>query len=146
MDSASRLQIEHECARLIKVYCNSMDAHDVDRVVGLFAKDAVWQRPGNPPMEGHSEFRKFVESHGPGTVSVHYVTNIVVDVVDEHHASSNAYALSFRESGSIGDLPLAMPMPRNVVHYRHEFIREGAQWYIKYKEIRFIFQRNESRH
>jgi ketosteroid isomerase-like protein len=141
MDSLVRLQIEHECERLIRFYCNSMDSHDVERLIGLFAKDAIWQRPGNPPMKGHAEFRKFVEGHGQGTISVHYVTNIVVDVLDEHHASSNAYALSFRENGSAANLPLPMSMPRNVVHYRHEFIKEGAQWYIKYKEIRFLLQR-----
>jgi ketosteroid isomerase-like protein len=146
MDSLLKMQIEHECARLIKVYCNSMDAHDVDRLVGLFAKDAVWQRPGNPPMKGHAEFRNFVENHGQGTTSVHYVTNIVVDVLDEHHASSNAYALSFRESESAGATPLPMSMPRNVVHYKHDFIRDGAQWYIARKEIRFIFQREQGHH
>ena len=139
MDSLSRMQIEHACETAHKGLLQFDGFHDdVDRLIGLFAKDAVWQRPGNPPMKGHAEFRKFVEGHGQGTISVHYVTNIVVDVLDEHHASSNAYALSFRENGSAASLPLPMAMPRNVVHYRHEFVKEGTQWYIKYKEIRFI--------
>jgi ketosteroid isomerase-like protein len=141
MDALSRMQIEHACERLIKSYCNSMDAHDVERLIGLFAKDAVWQRPKNPPMKGHADFRKFLEGHGHGTTSVHYVTNIVVDVQDEHHASSNAYALSFREDGSVENQPFPTALPRNVVHYQHKFVREGEQWYIKYKEIRFICQR-----
>jgi len=92
------MQIEHECARLIRVYCNSIDAHNVERVVRVFAEDGVWQRPGNPPLRGHAEIRAFVERHGIGAVSAHYVTNIVVDVDNDDHASSNAYALVFRGS------------------------------------------------
>jgi ketosteroid isomerase-like protein len=140
VDSISRMQIEHECARLIKVYCNSMDAHDVDRLVGVFAKDGVWQRPGNPPLKGHPEIRQFAEHHGVGAVSAHYVTNIVVDVVDEDHASSNAYALVFRGKGSAAAGPLPMPMPRLVVHYQHRFVRDDGRWYIKYKETRWLFR------
>jgi hypothetical protein len=140
VDSISRLQIEHECARLIKVYCNSIDAHNIDRLVGVFAKDGVWQRPGNPPLKGHSEIRAFAEHHGAGAVSAHYVTNIVVDVEDDDHASSNAYALVFRGAGTIATGPLPMSLPRLVVHYQHKFIREKGQWYIKYKETRWLFR------
>jgi hypothetical protein len=143
VDSISRMQIEHECARLIKVYCNSIDAHDVERLVGLFAKDGVWQRPGNPPLEGRGAIKEFVEHHGTGAVSAHYVTNIVVDVEDDDHASSNGYALVFRGSGSADNGPLPLSLPRLVVHYQHKFIREGGQWYIKRKETRWLFRRDE---
>lgn len=143
MDSISRMQIEHECARLIKVYCNSIDAHDIDRLVGVFAKDGVWQRPGNPPLNGHPEIRQFAEHHGVGAVSAHYVTNIVVDVLDEDHASSNAYALVFRGKGSAAAGPLPMSMPRLVVHYQHKFVRDDGRWYIKYKETRWLFRADD---
>ena len=140
MDSISRIQIEHDCARLIKIYCNSIDAHNVDRLIGVFAKDGIWQRPGNPPLKGHAEIRAFVEHHGAGEVSAHYVTNIVVDVDDENNASSNAYALVFRGKGSKGMGPLPMSLPRLVVHYQHKFVREQTHWYIKYKETRWLFR------
>jgi ketosteroid isomerase-like protein len=143
VDSISRMQIEHECARLIKVYCNSIDAHDIDRLVGVFAKDGVWQRPGNPPLNGHPEIRQFAEHHGVGAVSAHYVTNIVVDVLDEDHASSNAYALVFRGKGSAAAGPLPMSMPRLVVHYQHRFVRDDGRWYIKYKETRWLFRADD---
>jgi hypothetical protein len=143
VDSVVRLQIEHECARLIKVYCNSIDAHNIDRLVGVFAKDGVWQRPGNPPIKGHAEIRQFAEHHGAGEVSAHYVTNIVVDVVDDDHDSSNAYALVFRGKGSNAAGPLPMPKPRLVVHYQHKFVRDGGQWYIKYKETRWLFRSDD---
>jgi nuclear transport factor 2 (NTF2) superfamily protein len=141
VDPILRLQIEHECARLIKVYCNSIDSHDVERLLGVFAKDGEWQRPGNPPLKGRAEIREFVEHHGVGAVSAHYVTNIVVDVDDQDHASSNAYALVFRGSGTADSGPLPLSLPRLVVHYQHKFIRENGQWYIKRKETRWLFQR-----
>ena len=142
MDSLARMQIEHACARLIKVYCNSIDAHDVDRLIGVFAKDAVWQRPGNPPLNGLSAIREFVDHHGAGETSAHYVTNIVVDVEDENHASSNGYALVFRGHGSAATGPLPMSLPRLVVHYQHKFIRTGEAWYIKYMETRWLFRQS----
>jgi len=143
LDPLLKLQIEHECARLIKVYCNSIDVHDVNRILGVFAKDGVWQRPGKLPLKGHSEIREFVERHGAGAVSAHYVTNIVVDVQDENHASSNAYALVFRGKGSIDAGPLPLSLPRLVVHYTHKFTREDGRWYMKYKETRWLFRRDD---
>lgn len=140
MDALARLQIEHECARLIKVYCNAIDRHDVEGVVAVFAKDGVWQRPGNPPLTGHDDIRTFVEHHGVGAVSAHYVTNIVVDVESESRASSNAYALVFRGAGTLGAGPLPMALPQLVVHYQHQFIRESGKWLMKRKETRWLFR------
>ena len=143
MDSITRMQIEHECARLIKVYCNSIDAHDAERIGGLFAEDGVWQRPGNPPLQGRAAIKDFVAHHGTGAVSAHYVTNLVVDVEDADHASSNGYALVFRGKGSAAAGPLPMKLPALVVHYQHQFIRQTGQWYIKRKETRWLFRRDE---
>jgi ketosteroid isomerase-like protein len=137
------MQIEHECSRLIKVYCNSIDAHDVDRLIAVFAADGVWQRPNSAPLRGHAAIRDFVDHHGTGSVSAHYVTNIVVDVDDNEHASSNAYALVFRGKGSADAGPLPLSLPRLVVHYRHKFTREGGEWRIKYKETRWLFRRDD---
>ena len=69
---------------------------------------------------------------------------LVVDVVDEDNASSNAYALVFRGKGSAAAGPLPMSMPRLVVHYQHKFVREGGRWYMKYKETRWLFRADES--
>lgn len=144
VDPILKLQIEHECARLIRVYCNSIDAHEVDRLLTVFAKNAVWQRPGNPPLNGHDEIRSFVNGHGKGEVSAHYVTNIVVDVSSEHRATSNAYALVFRGSGTTEQCPLPLKMPRLVVHYSHEFTREGFGWFISRKETRWLFRNTDA--
>jgi ketosteroid isomerase-like protein len=141
VDPIEIMRIEHECARLIKVYCNSIDQHDVERLLGVFAKDGVWQRPGNPPLKGHGEIRKFVESHGTDSVSAHYVTNIVVDVESGARASSNAYALVFRGAGRHEDCPLQLTLPRLVVRYRHQFIRENNRWLISRKETSWLFRR-----
>ena len=143
MDPLKRLEIEHACARLIRVYCQAMDTHNVDRLLGVFAKDAVWQRPGNPPLKGHSDFREFAAHHGQGEVSTHYVTNIVVDVEDEDHASSSAYGLVFRGSGTLAEGPLPVALPRLVVQYQHKFIREEGEWRIKYKETRWLFRQRQ---
>jgi hypothetical protein len=140
VDTNTRLQIEHECARLIRVYCNSIDKHDVEGVVTVFAKDGIWQRPGNPPLKGHDEIRKFVEHHGVGAVSAHYVTNIVVDVESENSASSNAYALVFRGTGTLDAGPLAMALPQLVVHYQHQFTCDSGKWLMKRKETRWLFR------
>ena len=143
MESQQKLQIEHACARLIKVYCNSIDAHNVDRLLSVFAEDGVWQRPGNPPLTGHAAIRDFVEHHGVGEVSAHHVTNIVVDVEDEDHASSNAYALVFKGVGTNDAGPLPISLPSLVVHYQHKFIQKGGDWFIQYKETRWLFKRED---
>jgi hypothetical protein len=141
VDVLSRLQIEHACARLIKVYCNSIDVHDVERLLSVFAEDSEWQRPGNPPLIGRAAIREFVEHHGVGSVSAHYVTNIVVDVEDDDHAASTGSALVFRGTGSAESGPLPMALPNLVVRYQHSFIRTASEWYIKRMETSWLFQR-----
>lgn len=143
MEAQLRLQIEHECARLINIYCHAIDSHDVDRLLGLFAEDGVWQRPKSQPLKGRAEIKEFVEHHGVGAVSVHNVTNIVVDVEDEDHASSNAYAMVFRGPKTADGGPLPVPLPCLIVHYQHQFVRTNGQWYIKYKKIEWVFRRDD---
>jgi ketosteroid isomerase-like protein len=141
MNLASRLQIEQCCERLIRMYCNAMDDHNADAVAALFAADGEWFRQNNPPLTGTDAIRTFAATHQQDAISVHYTTNVVVDVIDETHARSRAYALSFREKGTAADLPLVLTQPKNIVRYEHEFVAVGGDWKIRRMHTRWIFKR-----
>jgi uncharacterized protein (TIGR02246 family) len=141
MEIAERLRIEQACERLIKMYCNAMDDHDADLVANLFCSDGKWFRQNNPPIVGVDAIRAFAATHEADAVSVHYATNIVVDVLDDSNARSRAYALSFREKGTNADLPLLLTHPKNIVRYRHEFFRDGDEWKIRRMDTKWLFKR-----
>ena len=42
---------------LVRRYYACVDAGDVDGLVALFQPDAVYRRPGYPPMHGHGDLR-----------------------------------------------------------------------------------------
>ena len=44
--------------RVLRYYQN-VDADDVPALMDLFAPDAVYHRPGYPPMLGHADLRRF---------------------------------------------------------------------------------------
>jgi len=143
VDPLFRFQAEQECARLLKIYCNSMDAGHIERLLSVFANDAMWQPTNGPALNGHAEIAAFAKKNGIGSISAHCITNIVVDVNDSDHATANAYGLVFRGASSTtaGHFPPALP--RSVVHYEDKFIRQEGRWLISQKLNRQIFKREE---
>ncbi|MFD6889358.1 nuclear transport factor 2 family protein [Streptomyces sp. NPDC059957] len=58
----------------VHTYYRLVDAGDIDGLTALFAPDAVYHRPGYPPLEGRAELDRFyrgerVISHGRHTVT-----------------------------------------------------------------------------
>ncbi|MEU8389524.1 nuclear transport factor 2 family protein [Micromonospora sp. NPDC048843] len=59
-------------------YYEVVDADDVPALIDLFAPDAVYYRPGYPPMRGHADLRRF------------YVDERVI--AEGHHSIASAVA------------------------------------------------------
>jgi steroid delta-isomerase len=76
MTRADGIEVVATCYRLI-------DAGDVDGMLKLFADDAVYQRPGYPPLAGSAALRVFYTSTRMIRQGVHILHTLVVsgDVV-----------------------------------------------------------------
>lgn len=58
-------------------YYTLVDAGDVDGLVALFTPEAVYERPGYAPMEGHDALREFYTGERIIESGAHTVTDVV---------------------------------------------------------------------
>ncbi|MFJ9817505.1 nuclear transport factor 2 family protein [Streptomyces sp. NPDC101151] len=72
---------EPESTGLTKVhaYYRLVDAGDVPGLIGLFAKDAVYRRPGYEPIRGHRGLEVFYSENRVIAGGTHTVTRAVAD-------------------------------------------------------------------
>ncbi|MEW2624623.1 nuclear transport factor 2 family protein [Streptomyces sp. NPDC048106] len=66
----------------VRRYYACVDAGKVDELVGLFAPDAVYERPGYPEMKGHSALTEFYESQRIIESGEHTLQQITADGTD----------------------------------------------------------------
>jgi len=127
MDDAARLSIESACARLVTSFCNARDRRDFAAVADLFAEDVVWERPAGGTLRGKEALRGFLGTLPSGPVR-HVVSNVVVDVIDEAHATGVCYVTIFR--GETTDQGDSFRLPEKMVGYRDDFVRRDGRWQI----------------
>jgi len=60
-------------------YYELVDAGDYDGLVSLFSEDVVYERPGQPAIEGAGELRAFYEEGRPLSAGEHELHSVVRD-------------------------------------------------------------------
>ncbi|MEU5302978.1 nuclear transport factor 2 family protein [Streptomyces noursei] len=70
----------HEArAAKVREYYRLVDAADVPGLIALFTEDAVYRRPGYPPMRGHQGLRAFYTGERIIARGRHTVTSLLVE-------------------------------------------------------------------
>jgi len=113
--------------RLKAEYCDICDdAHDPDRIVGIFTEDCVWEGEGVATARGHAELRALFEDFARRvSFSQHNVFNPRITVNgDEAHGSWYLLGpFTFREG------------PRQLwiaVRYEEDYVKRDGKWKIKH--------------
>ena len=102
MDATQRHLIEVECKRLALLYAKYSDNGDHAALASLFAEDAVYVRPFEEehPVCGRERIHAMFRDRPPILVR-HLVTNVLIDVIDEHHAVGSSYLTVLSSSGGL---------------------------------------------
>ncbi|MFD1633634.1 nuclear transport factor 2 family protein [Haloplanus ruber] len=66
-------------AETVREYYDLVDAEEYDDLVALFAPDVTYERPGQSPIEGREELRRFYEEERPLSKGSHEVHTVVSD-------------------------------------------------------------------
>ncbi|MEZ4334039.1 MAG: nuclear transport factor 2 family protein [Myxococcota bacterium] len=108
-------------------YCDVCDdAHDPDRIVGLFTEDCVWEGEGVATARGHAELRALFEDFARRVAfSQHNVFNPRIRIEGDR-AWGTWYLLgpfTFRE----GNRALWV-----AVRYEEEYVKQGGAWKIRH--------------
>ena len=144
MDDLSRLLVEHECQKLMSLYCRHLDHQDPESFADLFTPDAVYQPAAAPaPFVGRPAILEWARAYPKHRLGRHLSTNQVVTVVDADDATGWSYAVVFREPDPQPGVLSARVTPRSVVEYHDEFRRTGDGWRIASRTYRIHFLQAE---
>ncbi|MFE2289628.1 nuclear transport factor 2 family protein [Streptomyces sp. NPDC059452] len=73
------VRVTEAAAERVRAYYRLVDADDVPGLIALFTEDAVYRRPGYPPMRGHEGLRAFYTGERVIASGRHTVTTLVAD-------------------------------------------------------------------
>lgn len=126
MTEVERMLAEHACARLCTAFHVYVDSYQHDRIPGLFAEDAVWHHMMRGAMTGREAFAEYLDSKSTYPVIRHLVTNVLIDVTDEDHASGVAYVTVLYSEPTSS--PPVLEAPIVLVTYHDTYHRTPEGW------------------
>jgi hypothetical protein len=124
-----RRAIEQDCARLVALYANLNDAARWEDVAALYAADGRMARPTAPDdwIVGRDAILTTFRSR-PARTTRHVCSNVVIDVLDESHASGESAMLLFTGEGA----------PK-VGSFHDRFVRVQGEWRFAERRGSLIF-------
>lgn len=125
MTPIERMLAEFECERLIKRFAVLNDECDYQKMVQMFAPDGTFARPSAPQdlICGRDAILAAFQAR-PVRISRHFISNVLVDVIDPNHARALSYVLLFTaEQGSQVSAP-----PYLIGRFKDQLIRVDDQW------------------
>jgi hypothetical protein len=119
-DRLARLEAYEEIRSLAARYAQSIDARDIEALVGLFVDDV----PVGGAGHGRAALAEwFDQALRQFTVSFHLIGNHLIELVDADHAAGTLYC---RPEHQVGDQWIVMPM-----QYRDTYERQDGVWYFR---------------
>ena len=138
MDRLDIIEAERACERLVTRYALAVNDWDIDAFVSLFAPDAVWQRPGVQPLNGHGEIRGFMKSQPTKRILRHVNGLCLVDVIDADNARCISQTTVYDTHGP-ATIPAPQGAPDMVVEYRDKLVRRDGEWYFAERNTTVVF-------
>ena len=144
MDRETELGIEWDCQKLLRQYYHYVDQREYEKATALFTPDLDWEVMGLRVESLEAMLEALQNSLGSDTIR-HILTNAVVTVIDEDHASVKTYCTFYYTAGvRIEDQegPLEFEGPHRTSDGYVELVRTDDGWKIAKRRSRLIFRRN----
>ena len=133
--------ITRACEALSIAYARAVDFRDYDYFVTLFTEDGVLDTV--KPREGRAAIADSLTRRPDELRSRHVITNIYIDVLNEHEARGISYLTLYRHIGpeSLKGEPIDFDGPAGVGHYEDRFEKTDDGWKFKRRKLHFAFRR-----
>lgn len=139
MESLTRIEAERACERLVMRYALAVNSWDVNAFVALFTRDAVWQRPDVPALNGLAEIRAFMEGQ-PSERTLRHVNGLCMVTVDESGETASAVSqTTVYETPVRGDCPVPLRGAHMIVEYRDRIVRVEGDWLFSRRDTTVVF-------
>jgi uncharacterized protein (TIGR02246 family) len=141
MNALDRVLIRQACIDLTSRYALAVNTSDTQAFIALFTDDAIWQRPGVPPLEGIDAIRTFIAGEFEKTRVIRHVNGaVLVDINGEQGASGWSQTTVYHAPGE-NKIPVRDTRPEMVVEYRDQFRCVDRQWRFARRDTRIVFTR-----
>jgi hypothetical protein len=140
MDDWTRASAERACERLILHLAHLTDHGPHAEIAQLFTADGEFDRDGTV-LHGREALRAFYAKRPASLLTRHVVSNITVDVHDEHHATSRAYGTVFRcrsQDANAPVLPAGCDGPESMGEYHDHLVHTPEGWRLKRRVLRTV--------
>jgi hypothetical protein len=128
--SVDRVSIQRDIEQMIFRFFLHLDEQEYDQLSALMAPTGTWLR-NDVLLKGPEDVREAMRSRPVGFTTRHLVTNIIVDLADNHHADVTYYMTVFVHSGDAKPTgPVKMDVPMHVSIFRQKVVRTSADWRI----------------
>ena len=133
--------ITRACEALSIAYARAVDFRDYDYFVTLFTEDGVLDT--GKPREGRAAIADSLTRRPDELRSRHVITNIYIDVLNEHEARGISYLTLYRHIGpeSLKGEPIDFDGPAGIGHYEDRFEKTDEGWKFKRRKLHFAFRR-----
>lgn len=127
MSDIEKAVAEHACARLCTEFHVLVDRYEHDKILDLFAPDAIWHhRTGK--LTGREEMATYLDSKSTYPLVRHVVTNILIKAdVEAGKASGTCYVTVYYGEANANGVAAAQG-PALVVDYEDTFVNTADGW------------------
>jgi hypothetical protein len=125
MTAIETMLAEHQCERLIKRFAVLNDENAYEEMVGMFAENGRFARPSQPEdiITGREAILAAFKAR-PLRVSRHFISNILVQLQDDNHASAISYVLLYTAANGSNE---ATP-PYLIGRFKDRLEQIDGQW------------------
>jgi hypothetical protein len=133
------MQDEWACASLCYKYAFYADRAR-ERVASLFTETGTLELPRRK-LVGRAAIMEDFKPR-PGVVTLHYCTNVVVEIIDAANARGTVHLLSLGHESDreITEFPLPMPVARTGGIYHDAYVREAGGWLFQSRRLEAVFK------
>jgi hypothetical protein len=128
MEAVMSLSLEDRVAvtEVISLHGHLIDAGDFDRLHELFTADVTYDVSdlGGTPLVGIAAIREASLTLGPANPVAHHVTNILINSLDDNHATAQSKGIGIRTDGTVGS-----------VVYKDILVRSPDGWRISHRTV-----------
>lgn len=140
MAAAEFREADLACRDVVVRFYRALDAGEYGRVAGLMAPQGEWLRQGKL-LRGAEAVEQALSERHPDVVSVHGISNFLLDALDGQTAHVSYYVTVLRssEAAQAGGVP-RVPATRAIQLCSDVLVATGGQWRFERKASRAIFR------
>ena len=138
MDGAQLHAVERECSGVLTKYFRHVDRHEFEQAVAYLAPDIDWNM-GGARLVGRDQNLASMHAYIGDLVIRHIISNIVVTMTDDDHATVTYYLALYRhKKADVVDGKVSVVGPNHFCEQEDKFVRMQDGWRVAHRKVKTV--------